>query len=147
MQRPSYPRPLYGLAAWSDEDSNALNDRLGAVANRLDAYYEGIAQAEAAGYPEAEVDRAYAEYDAFWAEINALTERLNEGADSGTAESLTAFDAAVEGLDRRIADWNPLGTKSVQAGRTSLLVYATLGSLVIAGAAAGLLYFFSRGRR
>jgi hypothetical protein len=138
-------RYLNGLGAWSGADYDRLDARISAAADRLDAFYEGIAQAEARGVPESRIDAAFAQYDAFWVEIDALYEGLNTGRDSGTPDTLSMFDAQVEGLERRIADWQPLGA-NVEVARTSMIVYATLGSLAVAGALAGLLWFLSRRR-
>ena len=138
-------RYFNGLAAWSGADYDRLNARIGEVADRLDAFYEIIAQAEARGVPETRIDLAFAQYDAFWQEIDALYAALNEGLDAGTPDTLVAFDAEVEGLERRIGDWQPLG-ENVAAARTGVIVYATLGSLAVAGALAGLLWFLSRRR-
>lgn len=149
MQRHSYARPLYGLAAWSDASYAELDldARIAAVEARVNEVYDALAAAEARGFPPSLVAQAFAQYDAFGAELDAVYDRQAEGWDTGTAESLTAFDATIESLERRVADWDPLGTESAAKGRTSLLVYATLGSLLVAGAVAGAIYFFSRGRR
>ena len=138
-------RYFNGLAAWSGADYDRLNARIGEIGTRLDAFYEVIAQAEARGVPETRIDLAFAQYDAFWQEIEDLSAALAEGRDSGTPDTLVAFDAEVEGLERRSGDWQPLG-ENVAAARTGVIVYATLGSLAVAGALAGLLWFLSRRR-
>lgn len=139
-------RNLYGLAAWTSTEESALRDRLAGVQDQLGVLYDTLRQAEAQGYPEASVDRAFSEYDALWQESEDFLVEINDGSAAGTLESFSALDARIENLQRRVLDWSPFG-ESARKGRTSLLVYATLGSLAIAGAAAGLLYFFGRGRR
>lgn len=139
-------RRLYGLGAWTPAQDDEANRRVGGLYDALDVAYQMITNAEQQDYPPAVIDRAYSDHDALGAEIDALAEEYARASEQGTPGSLQSFIQHLEALEARVYAFDPFGAKAQQS-RTSMVVGATVGSIVIAGLVAGGLWLFLGRRR
>lgn len=127
----------------TDAEYQALDDRIIAAYDDLGVWYGEIGRAIAAGYTQEVVNRAWAAYDAASREVASIQEALTDVRDSG--EPAASIEARLVRLEAQL-DRGPLESGAAVT-RASSIVFATLGSLAIAGAAAGLLWLLTAKRR